>query len=49
MFPCLFHFLTPVNIIQYHDGKIINFGKYGLKILDGWPVTMIAVNKKEMV
>src|SRR5262245_40923209 len=47
MLPCLFHLLAPVNVVQYHNGKIIGFLKNRLKVLDGWPETMITVDEGE--
>ena len=47
IFPGLFHFLAPVNIIQYYDGKIICFGENGFEILDGWLQAMITVDERQ--
>ena len=47
-FPCLFHFLAPVNIIEYKYGIIGGPFKQLLKISFSWLFTMIAVNKSKI-
>lgn len=48
LFPSLFHFFAPVDIIQYYDRKVIGFGKNSFEVFDGWLKAMIAVDKGEI-
>ena len=48
MFPGLLHFVAPVYIIQYNEGKVIGFGENCFKILDGWLQAMITVDEGEI-
>ena len=46
--PCLFHFLTPVYIVQYDDGRIVRFLQKGIEILYGWLAPMVPINKSKV-
>ena len=46
--PCLLHFLAPMYIVQYDDGRIIRFSQKRSEILGGWLKPMIAVNESKV-
>src|SRR5262249_21295390 len=48
IFPGLFHFPAPMDIIEYYEGKIIRFIYDRVEVLDRWLQPVIAIDEGEI-